>query len=59
LCQKVGRDARRPRARIKPEPYKTVAGLCRTRLVGRWKIKQQMQLAAAAYNLVRMRKLAA
>jgi hypothetical protein len=38
---------------------KTVAGLCRTRLVGRWKIKQQMQLAAAAYNLVRIRKLAA
>jgi transposase len=37
---------------------KTVAGLCRTRLVGRWKIKQQMELAAAAYNLVRMRKLA-
>jgi transposase len=37
---------------------KTVAGLCRTRLVGRWKIKQQMQLAAAAYNLVRIRKLA-
>jgi transposase len=39
--------------------FKTVAGLCRTRLVGRWKIKQQMQLAAAAYNLVRIRKLAA
>ena len=38
---------------------KTVAGLYRTRLVGRWKIKQQMQLAAAAYNLVRIRKLAA
>lgn len=38
---------------------KTVAGLCRTRLVGQWKIRQQVQLAAAAYNLVRMRKLAA
>lgn len=37
---------------------KTVAGMCRTRLVGRWKIKQQFQLAAAAYNLVRIRKLA-
>ena len=36
---------------------KTVAGMCRTRLVGRWKIKQQLQLAAAAYNLVRIRKL--
>jgi len=38
---------------------KTVAGLCRTKPVGQWKIRQQMQLAAAAYNLVRMRKLAA
>ncbi|MCG3136315.1 MAG: IS5 family transposase ISBrsp7 [Phycisphaerae bacterium] len=37
---------------------KTVAGLCRTRLVGRWKINQQLQLAAAAYNLVRIRRLA-
>jgi len=38
---------------------KTVAGLYRTRLIGRWKLKQQMQLAAAAYNLLRIRKLAA
>jgi transposase len=38
---------------------KTVAGLARTRLVGRWKIRQQMHLAAAAFNLVRMRKLLA
>ena len=38
---------------------KTVAGLRRTNLVGRWKLKMQMQLAAAAYNLVRMRNLAA
>ena len=37
---------------------KTVGGMCRTRLVGRWKIKQQVELAAAAYNLVRIRKLA-
>lgn len=36
---------------------KTVAGLARTRLVGRWKIRQQMHLAAAAFNLVRMRNL--
>jgi transposase len=36
---------------------KTVAGLTRTRLVGRWKIRQQMHLAAAAFNLVRMRNL--
>jgi len=38
---------------------KSVAGMYCARLVGRWKIKQQMQLAAAAYNLVRIRKLAA
>lgn len=38
---------------------KTVATLARTKLVGRWKITQQLHLAAAAYNLVRMRKLAA
>jgi transposase len=38
---------------------KTVAGLARTRLVGRWKIRQQMHFAAAAFNLVRMRNLLA
>jgi len=38
---------------------KTIAGLARARLVGRWKLLQQMQLAAAAYNLVRIRRLAA
>lgn len=38
---------------------KTVAGLARSRHVGQWKIKQQMELAGAAYNLVRMRKLLA
>lgn len=38
---------------------KTIAGLARARHVGRWKIAQQFDLAAAAYNLVRMRKLLA
>jgi transposase len=38
---------------------KTVAGLARARLVGRWKIRQQLHLAAAAFNLVRMRTLLA
>ncbi len=38
---------------------KTIAGLARARHVGRWKIKQQLDLAAATYNLVRMRKLLA
>ncbi len=36
---------------------KTVGGLARSRHVGRWKIRQQMELAAAAYNLVRLRNL--
>lgn len=36
---------------------KTIAGLARARHVGRWKIKQQFELAAAAFNLVRMRNL--
>lgn len=38
---------------------KTVAGLARTRLVGQWKMLQQMQLAAAAFNLIRIRNLGA
>lgn len=36
---------------------KCIGGLRRTRLVGRWKIKQQLEMAAAAFNLIRMRKL--
>lgn len=38
---------------------KTVGGLARTKLVGRWKLGLQMTMGAAAYNLVRMSKLAA
>jgi transposase len=38
---------------------KDYAGLRRTRLVGRWKIRMQMTMAAAAYNLVRMARLRA
>ena len=37
---------------------KEVAGAGRSRLVGRWKLQQTLELAAAAYNLVRLRKLA-
>lgn len=36
---------------------KDFAGLRRTRLVGRWKIRMQVMMAAAAYNLVRMARL--
>ena len=36
---------------------KGVAGAGRSRLVGRWKLQQTLELAAAAYNLVRLRKL--
>lgn len=49
------------RCRKKVEEYfgwmKTIAGLGRSRWVGRWKLQQQMELTAAAYNLIRMRKL--
>lgn len=38
---------------------KCVAGLARSRHVGRWKLRPQMELAGAAFNLVRMRKLLA
>ncbi len=38
---------------------KDYAGLGRTRLVGRWKIRMQVTMAAAAYNLVRMTRLLA
>jgi len=34
--------------------FKTVGGLARARFVGRWKIKQQAEIAGAAYNLLRM-----
>jgi transposase len=37
---------------------KEVARLGRSRLVGRWKLKQLLEVGAAAFNLVRMRKLA-
>jgi len=65
MAERIGSEGYRisQRCRKKIEEafgwIKTVAGLARTRLVGRWKILRQMQLAAAAYNLVRIRKLAA
>jgi transposase len=37
--------------------FKGVALLGRSRVVGRWKMKQLFELGAAAYNLVRYRKL--
>ena len=36
---------------------KTIAGLGRCRTVGRWKLKQALEMGAAAFNLVRLRKL--
>lgn len=36
---------------------KTIAGLHRSRWVGRWKLSQYFELSAAAYNLIRMTKL--
>lgn len=37
---------------------KTIGGLARSRFVGRWKLKQQGEVAAAAYNLLRLARLA-
>jgi transposase len=37
---------------------KIVGGLARARFVGRWKIKQQAEVTAAAYNLLRLARLA-
>jgi hypothetical protein len=36
---------------------KEIAELGRSRLVGRWKIRQLLEIGAAAYNLIRLRKL--
>jgi len=36
---------------------KSIAGLGRSRVVGRWKIRQLLEVGAAAYNLVRLRAL--
>jgi hypothetical protein len=36
---------------------KTIAGMARSRWVGRWKLKQHLELTAAAYNLMRITKL--
>jgi len=36
---------------------KAIGGLARSRVVGRWKLRQVMDIAAAAYNLVRLRTL--
>jgi hypothetical protein len=37
---------------------KSIAGLGRTRFVGRWKIQLQCEITGAAYNLLRMARLA-
>lgn len=36
---------------------KTIGGLDRSRVVGRWKLKQLLEIGAAAYNLLRLKKL--
>jgi transposase len=37
---------------------KSIAGMGRSRVVGRWKLQQLLELSAAAFNLVRLRRLA-
>lgn len=39
--------------------WKTIGGLVKARLIGRWKIRQEVELTAAAYDLIRMRNLLA
>jgi len=36
---------------------KTIGGVARSSVVGRWKIRQRFTMAAAAYNLIRMARL--
>ena len=36
---------------------KEIAGLGRCRTVGRWKLRQMLEIGAAAFNLVRLRTL--
>jgi hypothetical protein len=36
---------------------KTIGGLARARFIGRWKIKLQSEVTAAAYNLLRLTRL--
>ena len=36
---------------------KTIAGMFRSRWVGRWKLLQYFELSASAYNLLRLTKL--
>ena len=39
------------------EWLKTIAGLDKSRVVGRWKLSQLFEIGAAAYSLLRMMKL--
>jgi len=39
--------------------FKTIGGLARARLVGRWKVAQEMLMTGAAYNLLRLARLEA
>ena len=36
---------------------KTIGGLGRSRVVGRWKLKQLLEVGAATFDLVRLRSL--
>lgn len=55
-------DQLRQRCRKKVEErfgwFKTIAGLDKLKHVGQWKIQQQLELAGAAFNLIRLRKQA-
>ena len=52
LSQKTRKQLEEAFGWIKP-----IGGLARTHLVGRWKVRQLFQMAAAAYNRVRLSRL--
>lgn len=63
LCRRPsGREAFRKKQRRRKIAeqafswFKALAGLGRTRLVGRWKIRMQVTMAVAAYNQLRLAK---
>lgn len=61
MCTAAYRAAQHIRKRKRVEEVigccKTIGGLAQTRFVGRWKIRQQAYLTAAAYTLLLLARL--
>ncbi|HVK12345.1 MAG TPA: IS5 family transposase [Gemmataceae bacterium] len=64
MKKRIGTEAYRlsQRCRKKLEEcfgwLKVIAGMDRSRVVGRWKLRQLLEISGAAFNLVRLRRLA-